>query len=303
MILVLDQNATVYESGSVFVERLALPSEIKTIALQASEPLELGDHDRVVYVAQLNAGGYQYQLDLIRNNPGVDEWIIYAVDCDSSLIGVENFSIQLKNVPAKIGIYPDSKSAQAALARPAVRKDTCLLVGLTNDPLNDLKRLMMGYLPGWHLESMRTDGSGVCEAIENSSCARVVLVGLTAADFDGVDWPDSVKPLFVRIRQEDHIYDSLHPEQWKRCLREWIGEQGGGICDNRIFQVSTSYENWRLAIEAGSMSPASLLRDCRFAMWDRFGLPLPPQEYTEAAIMEFLNGFTACMEMAEQIRR
>lgn len=305
MILVLDQNVTTYESGDVFVKCLALPSDIKTAALRISEPLALGEQDRVVYVAQLNEGGYQYQLDLIRNNPSIREWIIFAADCDDTgLIGVENFGIQLKSLPAKIRIYSDPEDARAALAQPAVRKDTCLLVGLTSDaPLGDLERLLVGYLPGWCFELTYMDGGNVRETIEGSSCAQVVLVGLNAADFDGADWPDGVKPLLVQARQEDHIYDSLHPEQWGQDLRKWIGDRGKDLSNDRIFQVSTNYESWRLEIETDSISPASLLRDRRFVMWDRFGLPLLPQDYTEAAITKFLNGFTACEEMAKWIRR
>lgn len=304
MILILDQSVTTYESGEVFVKHLALPFNIKTVALRASSPLTLGEQDRAVYVARLNEGGYQYQLDLIRNNPGIGEWIIYAADCDDSgLIGVENFGIQLKNVPAKIRIYSELESVRAALARPAVRKDTCLLVGLTNSaPLDDLKQLLAEYLPGWHFELTYMDSGNVRKAIEGSNCTRVVLVGLAAADFDGADWPDGAKPLLVQARQEDHIYDSLHPEQWGQNLRKWIGGRGKDLPNDRIFQVSTNYERWRLEIKTGGISPASLLRDRRFVMWDRFGLPLPPQDYTEDAITKFLSDFTACEEAADRIR-
>lgn len=304
MILVLDQNAITYENAGAYIQRLALPSNVQTVVLRDSKPLNLGNDDRAVYVAQLNEGGHRYQLDLIRDNPGISEWIIYAVDCDiDDSIGADNFSIQLRNLSAMIRICPDPESVRTALGRPMIRKNTCLLIGLNDAvPLDDLSRLLSGYLPGWYFELVSAIG-GVRETIKSSACARVILAGETAADFDEAAWPDGVKPLIIQTSREDHIYDSLYPKRWRRDLRKWIGDQGRSIPDGHIFQVSTVYERWRLGIASGDISPISLLKDRRFVMWDKFGLPLLPQDYTETTITEFLNGFTGCKEAAQQIRQ
>lgn len=305
MILVLDQNALVYEDAAAYVQCLALPPNIQTVVLRDSEPLDLGNENRAVYIARLTEGGYQYQLDLIRNNSGIGEWIVYAIDCDTdNSIGEENFAIQLRDVSAAIRIYPDPENVRAALGRPEMRKNTCLLIGLNNAvPLEELSGLLEEYLPGWYFELVSATGAGVRNAIEGNACVRTILAGDTVVDFDGADWPDSVKPIIIQTNQEDHIFDSLYSERWRRDLCKWIGVQGRNIPDEHIFQVSTVYEKWRLEIASGDISPASLLMDRRFVMWDKFGLPLLPQAYTETTITTFLNGFTGCKEAAYQIRK
>ena len=57
MILVLDQNALVYEDAAAYVQCLALPPNIQTVVLRDSEPLDLGNENRAVYIARLTEGG------------------------------------------------------------------------------------------------------------------------------------------------------------------------------------------------------------------------------------------------------
>ena len=102
-IVVLDGDL----SAKPNLEAIGLNADI--VAHTSSRPADVSGHERVIYFLSLSAGGLKYQVDLIWNNPEIQQWILLITSkphpgmtwgIESSLNSIQS-SVKIINVYGK----------------------------------------------------------------------------------------------------------------------------------------------------------------------------------------------------------
>lgn len=277
--------------------------EVKRLSDQDS--LHLGERDRVYYFLSLISGGLKYQTDFITQNRKVTQWVLvaatdnsWAVDGFLSTLAASNASIQAViaggKSPARL------KKEIASMVR--VHAGTCLIYA-KRDGVG--KRTAAALLkekicPQWTFQQC-----GGAEEDFRQECqgkSRVIIMGNSLQDFS-LCRPELLKvnPIFLYHRCDEEVQLCLRPEHlWNEirtvlAARDWMFPESYPD----FYVGSALYESWAMEYERGDMGSLSL--QDRFVMWDRFGLPVAKEEYTEENVRSFLAQFNALRKLGSRL--
>ena len=278
-------------------KKLPIPED----ALLLTAPVgNIGPAERVIYLAKLDSGGTKAQMNILRNNPQVEEWFVFSKDTqeDSWL----SFRDRLFGINVPVYTFSVVNELIGAMERPVVMKNSCLVLSQkeTQDA-DELIALLKSWLPMWHFEKAAfVEDPEICF---KTTCSRILLLGREPVDFLGVKFPENATPLLVVTRLEDNVLQSLHPKELIRDVYKSItGFRWSEEMQVRnFFLVSTDYESFRLKTKRDPNLLYSLARDSRFDMWDQYGLPEYRSAYTKERMREFLSQFDGCERIAARL--
>ena len=263
--------------------------------LSEDTPLRLGEMDRVYYFLSLTNGGLRYQSELILGNPGVAQWVIlagtgnsWALDGFRNALSTARTSIHVLSLADRNG----EQLRQNLESIAAIRTQTCLIYSKRSGiGKRTAARLLSKLRPEWKFE--------LCEGEEDilrEQCAgitRVLIVGSTPQDFS-LSRPERLEaePFLLFNRCDENVQRFLCPEGLWSQIRMFLKARGWYFPQQyaEFYLGSALYEAW--AAEDGSATKSLSLRD-GFVMWDRYGLPVERETYTEESIQKFFEQFCA----------
>ena len=260
----------------------------------------IGPAARAIYLASLDSGGTKAQMNILRDNPQVEEWFVLSVGTEED--SWMSFRDRLFDVSAPVYTFSRTEDLIQAMKRPEVRKNSCLVLSRQATPDADqLITVLKTWLPDWHFE--QSAFSQDPEACFHTGCGKILLLGHEPLDFLGARFPENATPLLVMTRIEDDVLQSLHPQTLIRNIFKSISglQWSPEMQIHNFYQISTLYEGFRLGTLKDSNLINSLAQDSRFDMWDRYGLPEPRSTYTKERMSEFLNQFDGCERIAARL--
>jgi len=253
------------------------------------------DEDQVVYLTSLENGGAKYQLDLVRNSPGVVQWFIFSEGTERYLL--DKFRDRAGGTAGQLFLCSELEELAKVVRRCQVRKKTCLICTATKrvDP-KPFASLLETFLPGWAVECACLAEQP--KAMADSTCQRVLILGERSGDFLlNTPVPEHITPWLVQAGAERLI----HEDEAELMKRAYGGVSGlswsSRMKRDHFFFVSVPYESRRRKNEGA----AALRNDESFVMWDAYGLPMPLSEYTQASIDRFLRQFDGCEQLAGRL--
>lgn len=279
-------------------QNLPIPED----AVQLTAPVgNIGPAERAIYLANLDSGGTKAQMDILRSNPQVEEWFVLSVGTeeDSWL----SFRDRLFDVHVPVHTFSSVEDLIQAMDRPVILKHSCLVLSRRENPDADqLISLLMVWLPKWHFETAAFETDP--EICFHTNCSRILLLGREPYDFLGAKLPENATPLLVVTHLEDNVLQSLRPQ---KLIRDAFGSITGfrwsqEMQQKNFFLVSTAYEGFRLDTRKDPTLFNSLVKDARFDMWDRYGLPECRRAYTRERMKEFLSQFNGCERIAARLK-
>lgn len=279
-------------------------AEFETLRMDPEAQLALGETGRVVYILSLLSGGLRYQVEFIRNNPGVAQWLIVAFTESSLTIGRFRDMISDARVPVRViradwGKMDEIKKSLRAI--PEIRPNTCLIY--SKRPFTGKRTaaiLLQQHCPGWKFETCDGD-----ESVLGDRCvgvSRVLVMGRSIQDFslakpEILDTP----PLFLYNKADENLQHFLQPEWLWNSVRVVLGTREWRFPEEfpDFFVGSMLYERWNHT--ASPEDVESLRLDDEFVMWDSWGLPVCREEYSADSIRSFLKRFTILEALAARI--
>lgn len=265
---------------------LKLPPSTPVTRLMGSSPFcKLGKTDRAVFFTNLESGGMKYQLDLMRQNPGVEEWIVVSPGTERETLDEVLTLLKLKS---RAVMCATLEEAREALGGKAAQAKTCLVTALT--PAADdegLRDLLRSLRPGWRIE---------CGNQDPAAFSRVILAGCMPGDFAHLPAMEGLTPVLALTGAVHSSPDARAALRRRVCAQaglQWSDETQR----RQIYLISTACERWRMQYEG--ISPSALCQDESFVMTDAFNLPMPAETYREENIAAFLSGFDGCRELAQ----
>ncbi len=277
------------------------------VRLTANEPTpNLGACDRVYYILSLNAGGLGYQLELIRRNPAVTQWVLLVEQ--NKYAKFWGFEDQLKSLNISVHMIrtleKDDREIQDEIhAIPFLRGHCCLVY---SKRAFTGKKTAAGILqrlcPDWEFEICEGEESGFRE--QCAGVRRVLIMGRSIQDFS-LSRPEllETEPILLYHRCDEEVQKYLNPAALWESVRTALAAREWSFPKNYAdFHIGSAlYEGWAMELENGDGTQSLALLD-EFAMWDRFGLPQPRECYTDAEIRKFLRGFHGLRDISEKLR-
>lgn len=292
---ILIDSMTMKHKAENILSALALPAGTDKDYIANYQPFcPIGKADRVVFLTDLTKGGMKYQLEQMKNNPGVSEWIVVSPGTDVSTLSEV---ITILHLSSRVVMCASVEAAVKALKRPAVLKHSCLLISLNPEAdEKGVEGILKQLQPGWSIEA------AACAPDDDKagSYSRIVLVGDNEQDFADLSLPEDIEPILVLTGLKDKPTLRFRPEECKACKRsicELAGLQWSEAkMEQQIFLTLPQYEILRMQYE--HKSPTALEKGEEFVIWDEFGIPRPEKDYTARNIATFLSWFEACKHLA-----
>lgn len=277
------------------------------VRLTAGEPApDLGSRDRVYYILSLNAGGLDYQLELIRRNPAVTQWVLLVEQDEYAKFWA--FEGQLKNMNISVHIIRTLRKSDREIqdkirAVPFLRGHCCLIYSKRAcTGKKTAARILAQLCPDWEFEIYEGEEAGFRERC--AGVRRVLVMGRSIQDFS-LSRPEQLEtePIILYHRCDEQVQKYLNPAALWESIRTALAAREWAFPKNYadFHTGSALYEGWAMELDSGGSTQSLALLD-DFAMWDRFGLPQPREYYTEAEIRKFLRGFHSLRDIGEKLR-
>ena len=265
----------------------------------------LGKRNRVYYILSLSSGGLEYQIELIKKNPGVSQWILLVDRAENA--GIWQFEKQLKKLQTTIRVIRTAdktdEEVKGKINAVAVLRERYALIcsarGFTGK--RTAAELLKHKCPDWEFE--------ICCSYEDfaEKCSQmgvVIIMGRSLRDFE-LKKPDGfdLSPIFFFNRCDEQLQNCLDSELLWSGIREILISCGWNLPEvyNDFYVGSALYEKWAMDVEENGGAQSLALSD-DFVMWDSYGLPLPRDQYTEANIRKFLSRFHALRDISKKLR-
>lgn len=253
-----------------------------------------------IVLTALNSGWMKYHTEIAEQYPFVNHWIFCVV-------GMEGTALQ-KSVARQFkggvdsGVYcelvfdDDTFSVIAQKLKEPVKKGKkCLVVSLNADLAEEVREIVQMYLPDWSVET------ATAPTPDYTLCDSVFVVGNTSEDMV-VARPEvrSVKVCFWM--NTPYFKNQTDSSVDRASLGRQLNEAGWNIGDysSLVFFSSIHHEQVYQQICCKEMTPAALLADPQFVLWDDYGLPLVQSRLEEQAMLSFLSSHTIFQKMTDR---
>lgn len=302
MVLILDLPIFRKADPDKYILALGLPPDIEIITSYPEG--DLGRHERVIYITSLESGGKKYQTDLILNNQDVDEWLVLSEDTESYLL--DHFKNSVSRAVSAVRVFNCIEELKNALRKPAIKKNSCLICTLAeSEYIQPFSNLLKEMLPSWSIASAVMGENS--DILKQCTMNTVILLGEKPADFRFNDLSDQFRSIVALVGMERNPYNYIH--QLPQLRRQIFGSipsssLGESLQKENFYPLFLSYEELRMRCEQETISLIELKNRDNFAMWDEFGLPMPPSVYSDQAFVHsFLSQFDGCKRLAQRLKR
>lgn len=284
---------------------LEINSELAKQQYSLDELVDITKFHRCIFLTELSGGLKEYHKLLVQNNAGIQHWVISILDIAHQNYK-EQFFHHIDSMLAETDvlyrvIFDQSVSLQRTCEecrKTIYEKSTCLLVSKDEVLAAKVKELLAMRKPDCDF-LLRSELSE-----EESYDAKVILVlGNTMEDI-----------LFAPIKyglNRIHIWMNLelvgqNKSQIKSRLndiRKQLTEQGWNFFEDsfNLHCSNLKYEHFCFKWLNQEVSAASFKNDDTFILWDRYGLPLLEQEYTDKTIQDFFDDNCCFAQIIDEI--
>ena len=220
----------------------------------------IGKVERVIYIADLESGGKKDQMDILRSNPQVEQWLVLSVEANRQ--SWKSFCAKLPSTAGSVQTFSTMEMLLNAIKAPAIRTDTCLVLHKKEIPdAGELITLLQEWMPGWQFEdAIFEDDPQICF---HTTCSRTIVPGHGPSDFMDVSFPENATPVLVISRLEDNVHLSQRPAVLiNRVFGNITGLNWSTQMQARnFFMISTAYESFRLRTKEDPNLFNSLAKD------------------------------------------
>lgn len=252
-----------------------------------------------VVLTALHSGWLKYHSELAERYPFVTHWIFCVVGMAGEALknatAGQFGGIAAGDVYCEL-IFDDENLSTLVkkLEEPTKTHKKCLVVSLNADLAAEVKSVLQGYIPDWEI-GLSTDLKP-----DYTLCDSVVVVGNSVKEMT-VARPEirSVKACFWV--NEPYFKNSTDTSVDRVMLGRQMNEAGWNIGDYTAltFFSSIHHEQVYQQIHLDEMTPAALLSDPTFVLWDDYGLPLVQSGLSDQDLLSFLETHTAFQKMAD----
>lgn len=252
---------------------------------------------RCVVVTALYSGVKQYHRELVMRSPQVRCWVFcvlgVAFKSERQQIAENLQSLLSPSAAPYCVVFDDAQTlAQTArLCRRPVKEKRCCLVASASAPVAQrCARALAPRLPDW-------DVTAAAETFEaRYADADVILAaGACAADLALPAPQLGMGRLYAWL-------DADGPDDARAAYETLTGLGWNLPSAAAVYTSSLMLEEYELRLAQGQLTPAALVNDEQFVLFDAYGLPLRAQEYTETQIRAFLDCRCCFGKLAAQFR-
>lgn len=269
------------------------------------EEMEQERFEQCVLLTSFSGGIKKYHRELILRNQNCSRWIISILDVEH-----ENYKQQFLNRLDQMlsessvlyaVLFDSSKSLCDTSAECAIsvgQNPTCVVVSHDETLLAQTKELIGKIFSGWNLTIM----SELDE--KHTRLAKcVLLTGKKPDDF-------SFAPLYIGLNRiylwclcDNYDLRNTGKSQLKDQICKRMFADGWNFSDlsTRIYLSNSMIETFWQGVQSEVYSPIALRNDETFVLWDRFGLPVGQDAYSEGEIESFLEEHSAFAGITKKI--
>lgn len=250
-----------------------------------------------ILLTALNGGWMKYHTELAEQYPFVSHWIFCVVGKFGAVLK-ERIADQFASI-ADSDVYcelvfddTDFSSLTPKLTEPVKVGKKCIVVSLNAELVEAVKEIIQLQLPEWTVEA------SVGQSPDYTLCDNVFIVGNTAQEML------IAKPEIRSVKSCFWVNTPYHKNSTdisvdKVLLGRQLNDAGWNIGDysSLVFFSSLHHEEVYQQILREEMTPAALLADPMFVLWDGYGLPLVQSQLTEQELCDFLATHTVFQTM------
>ncbi|MBQ2942571.1 MAG: hypothetical protein IJD97_10070 [Clostridia bacterium] len=283
------------------VVRLTGCEKFSVISASDEVPENLTDNF-VVFVTDLPVGILGYHANFFNKNKNtVKNWIVIILN--KNKITINHAKICFFSPGVRVSILTDTDTPEdiqiirdKISSAEKVKSKTALIYSIRPDCEKGLlKELLKKLLPDWTFETAsEVHGKDI---LYQTTVSHVIIVGKTMEDFR-LPIPAGIIPFYVQTKVQENVQSYLKKDMLAENLVHYIPESLSMTSESAkklYFFISPLYELWRL-------SKTDPRLDCRFVMWDEFGLPLSRSEYNAKACRSFLDSFNESEKLVQSLK-
>ncbi len=243
---------------------------------------------RCVFITPLPSGLMQYHYQFTDANKHVVSWIFSIYDVQNEPYR-KSYREQLdalfskKNVSYDI-FFPksdDFSQVQKACLRP-IKEKLMLCIFSKNDSLGEeVRKTLQQFIPEWEIKS--GDDSNDADAM--------IVVGENESDFDIESSEKRHGRRYVWINKTYYDFSVADREEYLASIEQILLKNKWEFADfERIcFCSSIWQEKLGYQYKNGEISEAGLRNNDNFVVWDEYGLPILPEDYTAEKLTDFFE--------------
>lgn len=248
---------------------------------------------RCVFVTGFDSGVMGNHCKFVQENKNILSWIISVVDIQHENIKkqllpqIDNLFFQT-DVLYEI-LFDDGKTfekTKEAYLKPLKEKKLFAVLSNNNEHAKEAADFIKSQLVDWDVVIENSGES------ENCSYANaVVIVGKNPEDFEVAALPKKIKNRFIWIYRDrcnstsDELNDTSEQIELVLSEKQW----GFSEDTKQIFVSQIRNERYFQKYSANDITCVGLKNDSNFVMWDIYGLPALPEDYTEEKVKSFFN--------------
>lgn len=251
-----------------------------------------------VVLTALRSGWMKYHSEIAERYPFVTHWIFCVVGMAGEALknatAGQFRGIADGDVYCELIFDDENLSALAKkLDEPTKTHKKCLIVSLNADLAAEVKSVLQGYIPDWEI-GLSTDLKP-----DYALCDSVFVVGNSAKDM-AVAKPEVRSIRIAFWMNEPYFKNRTDIAVDRVMLGKQMNEIGWNIGDytSLTFFSSMHHERVYQQICHDEMTPAALLSDPTFVLWDDCGLPLVQSGLSNQDLLSFLEAHTVFQKMA-----
>lgn len=277
----------------------SLLGECEVLCLEPAALPRVEEHSRAVLLTSFPSGVMRYHRDLLAQNPQIRSWVI-------SIVGVtalaeqrqleRNLEAVLSTLKVSYTLLFDDPATLAETAKqcakPVKERQQCLIVSRDGELGPQFRAVFSRLLPtfdvvwgGEHPESHYEDAD------------VFVAVGRESGDFQ-LPAPDHALGRVWLWLEEDRYSTGEKCREMESVLRAAHWDVGQTMS---TYSGSLNHELAAAELAQGQSTIHALAHAPEFLMWDRYGLPLSVEDYTEENIRAFLDERCMLQRLAEEI--
>ena len=299
--LLIENNGMEFRSQAIKV--IYLDSELLSEDLTINNSI-MREVTRCVILTRFSGGVKKYHWDIISKNSMVKHWIISIIDLDQDIYK-EQFLKQVDTLlfgPVVFYevIFDTAKNfmqTKRVLDKPMKMKKKCMVISKNVQLAKNAADIFKRYLKEWEIEIPQIKSSDDYQYAD-----AVLIVGEKGSECAVIAPKVGVRKRKIWINRR--FLNKDEKEEMFEQLEQHMNANGWNIADysDKTYFSDLLYEDFREKLYRNEISYLSLCEQEDFVVWDKYGLPLIREGYTEETVTDFLEKQTCFSKIANDFQ-